>query len=117
MRGARNSSRGTEAMAWSTRSSVTPCGRSCSATMRCAGVANFFDPQQRAYNLPRLFGVVVLLHVRPAEMAPPGQAAIAPGQTYGPRPRARRVRASLGAAVRAIPRLLPHPLAVRAGVF
>src|SRR5262245_28746268 len=38
MRGARNSSRGTEAIASSTRSSVTPCGRSCSATMRCAGV-------------------------------------------------------------------------------
>src|SRR5437879_7627030 len=38
MRGARNSSRGTEAIASSTRSSVTPCGRSCSATIRCAGV-------------------------------------------------------------------------------
>src|SRR5213592_3098053 len=38
MRGARNSSRGTDAIAWSTRSSVTPCGRSCSATIRCAGV-------------------------------------------------------------------------------
>src|SRR5260370_4562675 len=36
--GARNSSRGTEAIACSTRSSVTPCGRSCSATIRCAGV-------------------------------------------------------------------------------
>src|SRR6266540_3642192 len=38
MRGDRNSSRGTDAIAWSTRSSVTPCGRSCSATIRCAGV-------------------------------------------------------------------------------
>src|SRR2546422_6250680 len=38
MRGARNSSRGTDAIASSTRSSVTPCGRSCSATIRCAGV-------------------------------------------------------------------------------
>src|SRR5215471_18461082 len=38
MRGDRNSSRGTEAIASSTRSSLTPCGRSCSATMRCAGV-------------------------------------------------------------------------------
>src|SRR3989454_664076 len=35
MRGARNSSRGTDAIASSTRSSVTPCGRSCSATIRC----------------------------------------------------------------------------------
>src|SRR5256885_5577347 len=38
MRGARNSSRGTDAIASSTRSSVTPCGRSCSVTIRCAGV-------------------------------------------------------------------------------
>src|SRR5438094_4181260 len=38
MRGARNSSRGTDAIASSTRSSVTPCGRNCSATTRCAGV-------------------------------------------------------------------------------
>src|SRR5437879_6273948 len=38
MRGARNSSRGTDAIASSTRSSVTPCGRNCSATIRCAGV-------------------------------------------------------------------------------
>src|SRR5438067_8075563 len=38
MRGERNSSRGTDAIASSTRSSVTPCGRSCSVTIRCAGV-------------------------------------------------------------------------------
>src|SRR5438309_1784225 len=114
MRGARNSSRGTEAIASSTRSSVTPCGRSCSATILCAGVlTGTFLP--RAYNQQRLIGVV-----RPfldsSEMAPPGQATITPGQTNGPCSLARRVRAPLRAGIRPLPRLLPDPLAVRAGV-
>src|SRR5438128_9219782 len=114
MRGARNSSRGTEAIASSTRSSVTPCGRSCSATILCAGVlTGTFLP--RAYNQQRLIGVV-----RPfldsSEMAPPGQATITPGQTNGPCSLARRIRAPLRAGIRPLPRLLPDPLAVRAGV-
>src|SRR5438128_7416024 len=112
--GARNSSRGTSAIASSTRSSVTPCGRSCSATILCAGVlTGTFLP--REYNLLRLIGVVGP-NFDPAKMAPPGQATLAPGQTHGPRSLARGVRAPFGAGVCPLPRLLPHPLAVRAGV-
>src|SRR5438105_15620553 len=116
MRGARNSSRSTEAIAWSTRSSVTPCGRSCSATILCAGVPNSNAPKVRGYNQHEPFGVVGPLR-DPAEMASPGQAEIPPGQTYGPRPLARAVRASIRAGVRAFPRLLPDSLAVRAGLL
>src|SRR2546422_1778748 len=114
MRGARNSSRGTEAIASSTRSSVTPCGRSCSATLLCAGVlTGTFLP--REYNQQRLIGVVRPVP-DPAEMAPPGQATFTPGQTNGPRSLSRRVRASIRAGIRPLPRLLPDPMAVRAGV-
>src|SRR5882672_9796835 len=114
MRGDRNSSRGTSAIAWSTRASVTPCGRSCSATILCAGVL-IEASRPREYNQDRFIGVVGPVH-DPAKMAPPGQATLAPGQTYGPSSLARGVRAPLGAGVRALPRLLPDPVAVRAGV-
>src|SRR2546425_8330872 len=114
MRGARNSSRGTDTIASSTRSSVTPCGRSCSATILCAGVLICASPS-REYNQDRLIGVVRPI-LDPAKMAPPDQATLAPGQTYGPRSLARGVCAPVRAGVRALPRLLPDPMAVRAGV-
>src|SRR5438309_8092167 len=115
IRGARNSSRGTETIASSTRSSVTPCGRSCSATILCAGVL-IGGSQCREYNQGRLIGVVRPV-LDPAKMAPPGQATLTPGQTYGPCSLARGVRAPVRAGVRAFPRLLPYPVDVRAGVF
>src|SRR5438876_9775146 len=113
--GARNSARGPSAMACSTRSSVTPCGRSCSATILCAGVPIAIEPHLREYNLPRLIGVVRPI-LDPAKMAPPDQATLSPGQTYGPRSLARGVCAPVRAGVRALPRLLQDPMAVRAGV-
>src|SRR5437763_5254431 len=114
IRGARNSSRGTETIAPSTRSSVTPCGRRCSATILCAGVL-IGGAQCREYNQGRLIGVVRPV-LDPAKMAPPGQATLTPGQTYGPRSLARGVRAPVRAGVRALPRLLPDPVGVRACV-
>src|SRR5437868_1164107 len=102
-------------MARSTRSSVTPCGRSCSATILCAGVPIEIEPHVREYNHHRFIGVVGPVF-DPAKMAPPGQATITPGQTYGPRSLARGVRAPVGARVRALPRLLQDPMAVRACV-
>src|SRR6266550_6945821 len=73
-------------------------------------------PQTREYNQRRLIGVVGPVP-RPATVAPPRQAAITPGQTDGPRAFSRGVRASLGAGVRPLPRLLPDPLALRAGLL
>src|SRR2546423_7755595 len=65
------------------------------------------------YNQPEPFGVVRPL-TNPAEVAPPGQAEVAPGQTYRPRSLTRRVRPSIRAGVRALPRLLPDPVGIRA---
>src|SRR2546423_1147525 len=47
-------------------------------------------------------------------MAPPGQATITPDPAHGTSAFPRRVRASLRAGVRALPRLLPDPLVLRA---
>src|SRR5487761_611650 len=109
-----NCSRGISDITRSTRSSVTPCGTNCSATIFWAGVV-IKDPLIGEYNPRRLIGVVRPA-LRPAEMAPARQAALAPGQTLRPRSRTRGVCAPLRAGVRALPRLLPYPLGVRANV-
>src|SRR5229473_1984350 len=109
-----NSSRGISDITRSTRSSVTPCGASCSATIFCAGVV-IEDPRCGEYNPRRLIGVVRPA-LRPTKMAPPRPAALAPGQTYRPRSLTRGICAPLRAGIRALPRLLPDPLGVRAHV-
>src|SRR5450759_5874661 len=110
-----NSSRGISDITCSTRSSVTPLGNSCSATIFCAGVL-IGNLQLGEYNPHRLIGVDRPA-IRPAKLAPPRQAALAPGQTHRPGTRTRRVRAPIGASVRAFPRLLPDSLGVRADVI
>src|SRR4029077_7918436 len=110
-----NSSRGISDITRSTRSSVTPCGASCSATILCAGVPIKRTSTRRVQSAS-LLGVVRPA-LRPAKMAPPRQAALAPGQTLRPRTRTRRVRAPVGAGVRALSRLLPDPLGLRADVL
>src|SRR5712692_3242066 len=64
----------------------------------------------------RRFLGVVCPPSRPRKMAPPRQAAIAPRSAIGPGAFAHRIRAPIRAGVRPLPRLLPHPLGLRAGV-
>src|SRR5260370_11895946 len=63
----------------------------------------------------RRFLGVVCPPSRPRKMAPPRQAAIAPRSAIRPGAFAHRIRAPIRAGVRALPRLLPHPLGLRAG--
>src|SRR5713226_8458365 len=109
----RNSSRGISDITSMTRGSLTPLGSSCSATILCAGVLMALvavSVQSR-----RFLGVVCPSS-SPRKMAPPRQAAIAPRSAIGPGALAHRIRAPIRAGVRPLPRLLPHPLGLRAGV-
>src|SRR5260370_4405491 len=67
------------------------------------------------YNTRRRLGVVRPAR-GPTKLAPPRQGALAPGQTYRPGSRTRGICARLRGGVRALPRLLPDPLGVRAHV-